>query len=111
MKRNIVNPEWLVIYLNNFIDWKGLTTGGTIPMITKTQILNLEILLPSLEEQKKIAIAIAEEYNTKVNEQRNIWIKTLKSGSPDYVALKKWHDLTEEYYKKVENNIIKKELR
>lgn len=47
-------PKYLFYFCKNF-DFQSLNTTVTIPSLTKTNLLNIHINLPSLSEQKRIA--------------------------------------------------------
>ena len=55
---SVVTPEYLVQYLNSTAGRTALskhqTHSSTIPMITKTELMDLEIPIPSIENQKKL---------------------------------------------------------
>ncbi len=52
-KRSLL-PKYLFYFCKNF-DFQSLNTTVTIPSLTKTNLLNIHINLPSLSEQKRIA--------------------------------------------------------
>lgn len=57
-KRSLL-PKYLFYFCKNF-DFQSLNTTVTIPSLTKTNLLNIHINLPSLSEQKRI-VAILDK--------------------------------------------------
>lgn len=51
-KRDVLLPKYLYYFCVNF-DFEKLNTTVTIPSLTKANLLQIEIALPTLEEQKK----------------------------------------------------------
>lgn len=52
-KKEVLLPKYLYYFCVNF-DFEKLNTTVTIPSLTKANLLQIEIALPTLEEQKKI---------------------------------------------------------
>lgn len=52
-KRDVLLPKYLYYFCVNF-DFEKLNTTVTIPSLTKANLLQIEIALPTLEEQKKV---------------------------------------------------------
>lgn len=52
-KREVLLPKYLYYFCVNF-DFEKLNTTVTIPSLTKANLLQIEIALPTLEEQKKV---------------------------------------------------------
>lgn len=52
-KRDVLLPKYLYYFCVNF-DFEKLNTTVTIPSLTKANLLQIEIDLPTLEEQKKV---------------------------------------------------------
>ena len=52
-KRDVLLPKYLYYFCVNF-DFEKLNTTVTIPSLTKANLLQIEIALPKLEEQKKV---------------------------------------------------------
>lgn len=52
-KREVLLPKYLYYFCVNF-DFEKLNTTVTIPSLTKANLLQIEIALPKLEEQKKV---------------------------------------------------------
>ena len=64
--------EYLYYYINS-IDIKTHVTGSAQPKLTKENLLNIELNLPSLEEQKRIADILTDlddkiELNNQINQ-------------------------------------------
>lgn len=51
--KNLLHPKYLYYFCVNF-NFEALNTTVTIPSLTKANLLNIEIPLPSLQEQEKI---------------------------------------------------------
>ena len=86
-----VNSKFLTYYLNSNIVKKALNssiTGTAINMIKTKELEDLEIELPSLEEQKKI-VEFLDLTNTEIN-----LLRSLKKEK-------------EKYYSELFNNILK----
>lgn len=63
-----LNPKYLYYFCEKF-DFERLNTTVTIPSLTKANLLNIEIPLPSLQEQYKIA-AILDKVSDLVAKRR-----------------------------------------
>lgn len=64
-KTNNVSPEYLALYFNSFLGQQALKkiSGSVVmPSITKAQLENLEIPIPSLRDQQKL-INLTNEFN------------------------------------------------
>ena len=88
-----VDSKFLAYYLNSTITKRALNahiTGTAINMITTTNLGDLEVKLPSLEEQKKI-------------------VEFLDGASKEINLLGSLKKQKEKYYQEVFNNILKKE--
>ena len=79
--QNTVLPEYLASYLNSATGQKRLyphLTSGTIRTLPKKSLENIEILLPSLQQQKiivRLAESVREQgrlLNDKIRIQKNI---------------------------------------
>lgn len=53
VKKEVLLPKYLYYFCVNF-DFEKLNTTVTIPSLTKANLLQIEIALPKLEEQKKV---------------------------------------------------------
>ena len=53
VKKEVLLPKYLYYFCVNF-DFEKLNTTVTIPSLTKANLLQIEIALPTLEEQKKV---------------------------------------------------------
>lgn len=53
VKKEVLLPKYLYYFCVNF-DFEKLNTTVTIPSLTKANLLQIEITLPKLEEQKKV---------------------------------------------------------
>lgn len=83
VNRNIIAPEFLILYLNAKVNkWKNFAASSRKdPNITRSDVCNFLILLPPLDEQKRI-INIINAWDTSVNNlKKKIEIKkSIKSG-------------------------------
>ena len=71
--------EYLYYYINS-IDIKTHVTGSAQPKLTKENLLNIELNLPSLEEQKRIAdILTALDDKIELNNQINQTLEEIAS--------------------------------
>ena len=81
VKTNIVNPYYLYRYLK-LLDLSNLDTGTGVPSMTFDSYYNIEVLLPSIEEQNKkskILQLLDEkiELNRKINDNLEAMAKQL----------------------------------
>lgn len=86
-----IDSKFLTYYLNSNIAKKALKSsiaGTIIGMIKTKELENLEIIIPSLDEQKKL-------------------VKFLDLGNEEINLLKNLKNQKERYYKQVFDNILK----
>ena len=81
VNENIANPYYLYRYLT-LLDLAHLDSGSTLPSMTKSAYTNLEINLPEITIQNKIANILSSldskiELNNKINKELESMAKTL----------------------------------
>lgn len=67
--RDIVLDDWLVFYFN-LVDLTQYTTGLTVPKLNQSNLRNIMIILPSLDEQQRIVKVLNDVFEniTKVKD-------------------------------------------
>lgn len=66
--KSVLESKYLYYFCENF-DFEQLNTTVTIPSLTKANLQNIEIPLPSLEEQRKIA-AVLDKVSDLITKRR-----------------------------------------
>ncbi len=64
-KKNMLLPKYLYYFCEQF-DFEKLNTTVTIPSLTKANLLNIELPLPSLDRQKKI-VSVLDKLTTLIS--------------------------------------------
>ena len=79
-KRSVLLPKYLY-YFCVFFDFEKLNTTVTIPSLTKANLLNIEIELPTLDKQQKIVDELDKVTNTisKHRELLSVYDEMIKS--------------------------------
>lgn len=72
-KRELVDDTFLLACLNN-ADIRPLVTGAAQPKLSQANLRQLEIPLPSLPVQRRVAGILSAYDNLMENSQRRIWI-------------------------------------
>ena len=77
-----INSQYNIKYIYYFIKInpqliESLITGSTIPMISKTVLSKLKIILPSLEVQNRIVEQLDNIYETEIESSKNL-VESLK---------------------------------
>lgn len=81
-KKDIVDCRFFAEYVNHCVVFPEESTG--VPQLTTLQIGNIDVELPSYQEQKAVAQALADIDNLIVNQQAKLEkLRRIKSGMMD----------------------------
>ena len=59
---DIINPKVdyrYIYYILQSVDFKAITTGNAQPLVTATSVKNIEVKIPHIEEQRRIASVLS----------------------------------------------------
>lgn len=93
LKKDNVNPHYIAIYLNSNIPkqlFNRISTGGIMGHISQDALKNIQIILPSLEIQNKIAEEVKRRMSEaeRLKAEANKIIEEVKKTVEDIILLK-----------------------